>query len=160
MVKIKQDAHIRWTLRRDLLQILDIERASFTQPWTEDDFLQILRQHCIISMVAEVHDRVVGYMVYELGQKKLYLHNIAVATKGVGIGRQLIDKLKTKLSPYKRKTLECHVRETNLESQKFFRAVGMRALRVVRAFYDGEDGQAEDAYLFQYRVQSREFRNG
>jgi len=40
------------------------------------------------------------------------------------------------------------IRETNLSAQLFFRALGFRAVSVLRDFYEDTP---EDAYLMQYR---------
>lgn len=153
MVKTKSEMKFRWAVRRDLSQMVDIERAAFRHPWTEDDFVKMLRQRTAIAMVAEVHGQIVGFMVYELGKNKIYLHNIAVATKGIGIGRGLNETLKKKLLlSSRRKILECHVRETNLDACLFFKAMGWRALRIVPQFYEDENLGDEDAYLFQWRA--------
>jgi ribosomal-protein-alanine N-acetyltransferase len=31
--------HIRWMIRRDMAEVLDIERGSFEFPWFEEDFI-------------------------------------------------------------------------------------------------------------------------
>ena len=36
--------HIRWMIRRDMPEVLQIEAASFEFPWLEDDFIRCLRQ--------------------------------------------------------------------------------------------------------------------
>ena len=62
----KQSVHIRWLIRRDMDAVLEIESASFEFPWTEDEFINCLRQRDCIGMVAEYAEQVVGFMVYEL----------------------------------------------------------------------------------------------
>ena len=47
------DVQIRWMIRRDMPEVLDIERLSFEFAWTEEDFLCCLRQRNCIGMVAE-----------------------------------------------------------------------------------------------------------
>src|SRR5690606_11527131 len=53
--------HIRWMIRRDMPEVLQIEKASFEFPWYEDDFIRCLRQRNCIGMVAEQGERVVGF---------------------------------------------------------------------------------------------------
>ncbi|HEX6986793.1 MAG TPA: GNAT family N-acetyltransferase, partial [Planctomycetaceae bacterium] len=71
---------IRWLIRRDMADVLAIERASFEYAWTEEDFLCCLRQRNCIGMVAERDGRIVGFMIYELHKARLRLLNFAVAT--------------------------------------------------------------------------------
>ena len=54
--------HIRWMIRRDMPSVLAIEQECFEFPWYEDDFVRCLRQRNCIGMVAELDDKVVGYM--------------------------------------------------------------------------------------------------
>jgi ribosomal-protein-alanine N-acetyltransferase len=143
-------AHIRWMIRRDMAEVLEIECDGFEFPWSEEDFIRCLRQRNCIGMVAEHADRVVGFMIYELHKTRLHLLNFAVA-KDVGrrgIATQMLGKLVAKLSSQRRTRIVLEVRETNLPAQLFFRKLGFRAVSVLRDFYDDT---TEDAYLMQYR---------
>jgi ribosomal-protein-alanine N-acetyltransferase len=142
--------HIRWMIRRDMADALEIETDGFEFPWSEDDFIRCLRQRNCIGMVAEQEDRVVGFMIYELHKTRLHLLNLAVS-KGYrrrGVGAQMLAKLTAKLSTQRRTRILLEVRETNLPAQVFFRTQGFRAVSVLRDFYDDT---TEDAYLMQYR---------
>ena len=136
-------------IRRDMHEVLDIERGSFEFPWFEEDFIRCLRQRNCIGMVAEQAEHVVGFMIYELHKTRLHVLNFAVAAglRHRGIGGQMIDKLIGKLSSQRRTEITLEVRETNLPAQIFFRNNGFRATSVLRDFYDDSP---EDAYLMQY----------
>jgi len=142
--------HMRWMIRRDLPEVLQIERQSFEFPWTEEEFYRCLRQRNCIGMVAECDNQVVGYMVYELCKTRIHLLNIAVAApyRRRGVGNKMIQKLVGKLSPQGRTRIVLEVRETNLPAQLFFRACQFRAVAVLRNYYADTP---EDAYLMQYR---------
>jgi ribosomal-protein-alanine N-acetyltransferase len=142
--------HIRWMIRRDMTEVLDIERGSFEFPWFEEDFIRCLRQRNCIGMVAEHGERVVGFMIYELHKTRLHILNFAVAPefRHRGIGRQMIDKLLGKLSSQRRVRITLEVRETNLAAQLFFKSAGFRAVTVLRSYYEDSP---EDAYLMQFR---------
>ncbi len=147
--------HIRWMIRRDMSEVLDIESQSFEFPWSEDDFIRCLRQRNCIGMVAEQDEGLVGFMIYELHKTRLHVLNFAVADDATrrGVGRQMIDKLAGKLSGQRRTRITLEVRETNLAAQLFFRDCGFRAVSVLRDYYDDT---TEDAYLMQYRYQPEE----
>ena len=121
----KQDVcvHIRWMIRRDMMEVLDIETQSFEFPWSEDDFIRCLRQRNCIGMVAEHDERVAGFMIYELHRNRLHILNFAVATefRRRGVGQQMVEKLIGKLSSQRRSRILLEVRETNLDAQLFFR---------------------------------------
>ncbi len=146
-------AHIRWMIRRDMPEVLAIEKAGFEFPWSEEDFVRCLRQRNCIGMVAECDDEIVGFMIYELHKSRLHVLNFAVHSefRRHGVGRRMIEKLIGKLSSQRRSRIMLEVRETNLPAQLFFRELGFRAVAVLRKFYDDSP---EDAYLMQYRHQS------
>jgi ribosomal-protein-alanine N-acetyltransferase len=141
---------IRWMIRRDMPDVLQIERASFEFAWSEDDFIRCLRQRNCIGMVADVDDRIVGFMIYELHRARLHLLNLAVhpAWRRRGVGAAMVRKLVGKLSQQRRTRITLEVRETNLAAQLFFRQQGFRAVNVLRNFYEDSP---EDAYVMQYR---------
>lgn len=145
--------HIRWMIRRDMSEVLDIESQSFEFPWTEEDFIRCLRQRNCIGMVAEFEERVVGFMIYELHKTRLHVLNFAVhpELRRHGVGNAMLQKLISKLSPQRRNRILLEVRETNLAAQLFFRNCGFRAISVLRQFYEDTP---EDAYLMQYNFHS------
>lgn len=149
ILKAPVRVHIRWMIRRDMPKVLAIEHASYEHPWSEDEFLRILRQRNCIGMVAEQGNQIVGFMIYELHKHKLNILNFAVdpASRRNRIGQQMVSKLVGKLSSHRRTKIGLKVRETNLEAQLFFRSQGFRATEVLREHY--EDTR-EDAYSMQY----------
>ena len=126
----KQDlrVHIRWMIRRDMREVLDIEETSFEFPWSEEDFVRCLRQRNCIGMVAEHDERVVGFMIYELHKTRLHVLNFSVdpANRRRGVGTHMVNKLIGKLSQQRRTRIMLEVRETNLAAQLFFRSAGFR----------------------------------
>jgi ribosomal-protein-alanine N-acetyltransferase len=143
--------HIRWMIRRDMPEVLLTETESFEYAWTEEDFLRCLRQRNCIGMVAEQGEKVVGFMIYELHKSKLHILNFAVlpGSRRQDVGTQMVQKLISKLSSHRRTNITLEVRETNLSAQLFFRALGFRAVRVLRTYYEDS---GEDAFLMQYRL--------
>ncbi len=142
--------HIRWMIRRDMAEVLATENESFEFPWSEDEFVRCLRQRNCIGMVADCEDQVAGFMIYELHKTRLHVLNFAVGQdfRRRSIGRQMMSKLTGKLSQQRRSRLLLEVRETNLAAQLFFRAIGFRAVSVLRGYYEDTP---EDAYVMQYR---------
>ena len=150
-VKDRLRVHIRWMIRRDMAEVLEIERTSFDHAWSEDDFLRCLRQRNCIGMVAEHDDRVVGFMIYELHKSKLHVLNFAVdpAHRRLAIGTQMAMKLVGKLSSHRRTKITLAVRESNLTAQQFFRSQAFNATKVLRGYYEDS---GEDAYLMNFRL--------
>lgn len=149
------DPYIRWMIRRDMPEVLDIESRSFEFPWSEHDFIRRLRKTNCIGQVAEIgpkdHEIVAGFMIYELHRTRLHLLSLAVhpAYRRRGVGTALTNKLIGKLSFQRRRRILLEVRETNLPAQQFFRRQEFRAISIMQNFYDDTP---EDAYLMQYQL--------
>jgi ribosomal-protein-alanine N-acetyltransferase len=143
---------VRWMIKGDFRAVLEIERQSFDEPWTENDFVQSLQNKnhrgTAMGMVHEtVADdgliKVDGFMVYILEPGAIRLINLAVApeSRRNGVGRALLDRLRGKLAgARRRKCVTAVVRETNLDAHLWFRACGWEAIKVIRLDEWGEDG--------------------
>lgn len=147
------DVDIRWMIRRDLQEVLNIERASFDDPWTEEEFRKALRLRpaAVIGVVAERNHEIMGFMIYQLQPDHLKILNFAVAlhARRCGVGRQMVQQLVDKLSVQRRRWIEFEVRETNLPAQLFFADSGFKATKVLRKHYD-----TEDAYFMHLRLET------
>lgn len=141
--------HVRWMIRRDMTEVLEIEQEAFEFPWSDEDFTRCMRQRNCIGMVAEMADSVVAFMIYELHRSRLHVLNFAVrrSHRRLGIGTQMMEKLVGKLTPERRSRIVLEVRERNLPAQLFFRTLGYRAISVLKDFYQDT---TEDAYLMQF----------
>ena len=151
--------HVRWMIRRDMREVVAIETNAFKYPWREHDFIMCLKQRNCIGMVvseSEHTSEVLGYMMYELHKTRLQLLSFAVDkdAQRQGYGAAMVQKLVSKLSPYRRTKIVCEVSETNLDAQLFFRAQGFKATRVLKSFYEDS---TEDAYEFEYCVEEPAF---
>ena len=143
--------HIRCLLTRDMPEVMAIERDSFEFPWIDTDFRRCLRQHNVVGMVAEIEDRVAGYMLYELHRFRLEVLTFAVGREWQrrGVGSQMVRFLVGKLCPQERRRIRLIVRETNLPAQRFFQRCGFLAVNVLRDYYEDK---TEDAYVMQYQA--------
>ena len=122
---------------------MEIERASFTYPWSAQFFLQELKVRCARSLLALVDERSVGYVIYWLLPREGDIHNLAVhpACRRQGIGRALLQAVidEARRSGSSRVTLE--VRKSNEAAQKLYQSLGFIAQGVRKGYYsdDGED---------------------
>ena len=154
MPKTRTDIQMRWTIRSDMPKVLEIERLSFPNPYTEQEFIQLLKQRDFIGQVAEIDKTVVGFVIYQLAKGVLRIVDIAVHSdyRHQGIGTQIIDKMKSKLQIGRRSLMTADVRETNLAAQLFFRSQGLKALAILENTYTDTD---EDAYVMAYNLEAK-----
>lgn len=147
----KAQVQIRWLIRRDMAEVLEIERHSFEFAWTEEDFLCSLRQRNCIGMIAESAGEILGFMVYELHKDNLKIANFAVhqSFRRQGVGTAMVNRLVDKLSQQRRKRIVLELRETNMQAALFFRSQRFVAYAVLRGFYEDT---GEDAYSMRFSL--------
>ncbi len=147
------DITIRWMLRKDIPQVEAIENSVFEFPWRHDEFPRCLIRRNCIGMVAQRRDWVMGYMIYSLHKSRLNILNFAVhpLTRYCGIGRMMCEKLKGKLSQQRRTRIIADIRDSNVDAQLFFAAMGFKAAGVMPSYYDETP---DDAYRFRYDLNS------
>lgn len=145
------DVQIRWLIRRDMPEVLQIERGCFEYPWTDEDFMVCLRERNCIGMVCEHSHSILGFMVYELHKSALRILNFAVHedSQRCSIGRQMINRLIDKLSQQRRTTINTEVRERNVDAQLFFKSMGFKSISIIRGYYEDTD---EDCYQLRYTI--------
>ena len=137
------DCHIRWMIRRDMPEVLEIEGDSFRYPWSEQDFIKYLRQRNCIARVAEHNDLIIGYIVYELYSDRFEILSLCVSRtyRRCLVGTKLTRKL-THRTDTSRPTTNAIVADRNLDAHLFFKSCGFEATEVLRGYYDsdGSDG--------------------
>jgi ribosomal-protein-alanine N-acetyltransferase len=139
---------VDWLVRCDLPEILAIEEASFGDPWTKDEFIQVLSQSNRKGHTAHRDDgTVIGFCIYEFSKVDLTILNLAVHPdfRRLGVATQLMARIGKKMK-VERPHLHVDVSERNLVGHLFLRSLGFKAVKVLREHYD--DGA--DAYRFQF----------
>jgi len=97
----KEFVNTRWAIRRDFPTIVQINNQSL--PKITEDYLIRLHRNTQkpVSLVAEIKEVVVGYIVYFIRQNRYELLHICVDCefRRLGIGTVLLNNLKLKLTP-------------------------------------------------------------
>lgn len=143
--------HVRWMINRDMPEVLYIEEQSFEHKMGKDDFLRCLNQSNCIGTVAELDDKVVGFIIYEFHNTNLHILDFVVHPdyRRKGVGRQMVEKLISKLSNECRTNITLVIRERNLKAQLFFKNQGFLAVYILPCFYENN---GEDGFLMQYQL--------
>ena len=148
-----QNLSIRWMIRRDTQQVLEIDSDRFgVDAMNERELVYLLRQRNAIGMVIENDNEIVGYMIYMLEKTYILLERIAVKYERYGIGTALIDRLKRKIgNERQRNRLVAVIPENYLGAQLFARAMGLRCNRVSRGVFLDYFGEPTiDGYAFDW----------
>ena len=125
---------------RDLDEVLAIERASFSNPWSRDMFLWEL-QNAGVSygyVLREPGGAVAAFCTAWIVQDELHINNVAVGPghRGKGVGQALLRfvlRLAAGLGA-RRATLE--VRRSNTAALKLYERLGFRTVGVRRNYYE------------------------
>lgn len=144
--------YMRWMVRNDLPEVAAIERALYTTPWSEQEILEAARPRHVVTNVVEVEEKIVGYFMYETHENRYILLNMGIHPdfQRKSIGRAMIEKLTERLHG-KKTSIYVHVRERALSTQLFFKAMGFRATKIIKNFYENPD---EDCYRMTYKVKN------
>ena len=138
--------HFRPITTADLDELMVIERLSFRFPWSTGFFLQELQVPCARSILAELSNRTVGYILFWILPDAIDIHNIAVHPdyRRRGIARALLSEVigDARQQSLRRVTLE--VRRSNVQAQMLYRRLGFAMTGVRKGYYsdDGEDALA------------------
>lgn len=79
----------------------------------------------------------------------MYEPVIDLSSRRKGIGSQMMLKLRSKLSPYRRTSLRSTVKESNLDLQMFLKAFDMKCVHTIKDYFNSESS-SEDGYRFEY----------
>ncbi|MFC4542497.1 ribosomal protein S18-alanine N-acetyltransferase [Halosolutus amylolyticus] len=134
---------IRPAERADLLAVVRIENASFSQPWPYDAFERFLGEPGFLVAIRD--GRVAGYVVADVtenfGRDLGHVKDIAVhpAHRGSGIGSALLSRSIGVLAAQGADTVKLEVRESNEGAKRLYREFGFEPLRRVPGYYDNEE---------------------
>ena len=138
------DATIRRVERADLLSVVRIERACFSDPWPYDAFEQMVREPAFL--VAEREGAVVGYVIADVtpnhGRDIGHIKDLAVhpEMRSEGLGRALLRSVLARLRGSGAAVVRLEVRESNAVARSLYADEGFAPVRRVSNYYrDGED---------------------
>ena len=126
--------------------ILAIEQANFPYPWDRADFNAMLAVGADLC-VCEAKRQVVGYAVARYFKWGTRIENLSISRSHQhhGLGASLIRYLLRALPAGQK--LQAIVDDKNLKSHLFFRAMGMKCIRIRHDYFCN----GQDAYVFEVR---------
>jgi len=123
----------------DLDGVLEVEAASFTNPWTREMYAWELqnRSVCHIYVVRTPERRVTGFCAFWLVFDEIHINNIAIVPelRGRGIGTALLQRVieEARRLGARRATLE--VRASNEGARKLYERLGFYVAATRRNYY-------------------------
>jgi ribosomal-protein-alanine N-acetyltransferase len=121
----------------DVPQVLKIERASFSTPWSETAFLSEIYNSYSITKVAVSENEVVGYICVNYLIDEGHILNLAVHPdlRRKGIATALIEKGLDELKERGCKSLSLEVRVSNHDAIQFYERFGFRTMGFRKDYY-------------------------
>lgn len=153
----------KFTLRRfreeDLEQVMHINRTCLPENYSAYFFIELYMNYPEAFLVAEVGERVVGYIMCRIETgfsgfgliKRGHVISIAVLPeyRRMGIGEALLrEALRAMVEHYGVKECYLEVRVSNTPAINLYKKIGFEVDRIIRGYY--ADG--ENAYLMRVKM--------
>lgn len=128
----------------DLEQVVAIENANFTAPWTETGFFTYLMREDALFLVAEEGEDIVGYCGVIMAADEGDITNVSVRQdmQGHGIGKKLVEELIRRTGAAEVASLFLEVRESNGAAIGLYESLGFARMGLRKGYYSDppEDG--------------------
>ncbi|HKK08747.1 MAG TPA: ribosomal protein S18-alanine N-acetyltransferase, partial [Gemmatimonadota bacterium] len=110
----------------DLRAVVAIERASFAVPWSERAFRAVLGRRDAVLVVAEKEGSIVGHAAAWFAADEGELADLAVALpcRGRGVGRRLLEAVRSLAVRRGVRDLYLQVRESNEAARRLYASAG------------------------------------
>jgi ribosomal-protein-alanine N-acetyltransferase len=128
--------------KEDVDQVLAIEQASFSMPWSKNLFLSEFRSPNVSTLLVALADgpdrTVIGYIIFWLIADEMYILNLAVAPpfRRERIARKLVIAALKRAFFKGAKRAFLEVRVSNSAAQKLYSDLGFAGTSVRRDYYD------------------------
>ncbi|XOQ17377.1 MAG: ribosomal protein S18-alanine N-acetyltransferase [Sporanaerobacter sp.] len=149
---MSMDILVRNMREEDIDEVLEIERTSFTTPWSKEAFtLEITKNMLAKYVVAEIEGKVVGYGGIWLIIDEGHVTNIAVHEKyrGLGVGKKIMEALIDICSDRNIVAMTLEVRKTNEIAKSLYTKYGFKEYGIRPGYYSDNN---EDAIIMWKRI--------
>jgi len=133
---------IREFKRQDIKRVLDIEKASFNDPYPATILIDIYNLGAGF-LVAQENNRIIGYIIFWIKyEDEGHIISIAVDKnfRRLEVGSKLVRSSLESFKKFRVKLIKLEVRVGNKGARKFYSKIGFKEDKVVKEYYeDGED---------------------
>ncbi len=124
----------------DIDKVVEIERLSFTTPWSKYAFLsEIYNQPISRPFVIENsrENKIIGYVIYWIIGDEAHINNIALHPefRGKGIGEYVLRKIIELIKKAGAKFISLEVRPSNIPARKLYQKLGFRLKAIRKNYY-------------------------
>lgn len=128
--------------KEDIDQVLAIEHASFSSPWSRNLFLSEFRSPRVSSLMVSLADspgrKVSGFIIFWTVEDEMHILNLAVAPefRRQGIAKMLVLAALAHARRKGAKRAFLEVRASNIAAQKLYSSLGFTGIAIRRGYYD------------------------
>ncbi len=128
--------------KEDIDQVLKIEQASFSMPWSRNLFLSEFRSPGVSNLLVALFDNpartIAGFIIFWLVEDEMHILNLAVLpeSRRQGIAKQLVLTAIRLAGRKGAKRAFLEVRASNAAAQKLYSDLGFTGTSVRRDYYD------------------------
>lgn len=129
--------NIRKMTEVDLTEVCEIEKETFSDPWSREDFADSLKNGSNGYLVAEVDDHVAGYCGYWGIAGEGYIYNVAVKKehRNRKIGNSMLKALLEDAKGRGITSVTLEVRCSNEAAIHLYESLGFKASGIRKDFY-------------------------
>ena len=123
---------------KDLEQVVAIENATFSMPWSKDAFLESMNNPAHVYVVASEEDVICGYSGMWGIAGEGQINNVAVREdfRGKGIGFEIVEFLLKEGEKQGLEAFTLEVRESNASAIYIYEKAGFKNVGIRKNFYD------------------------
>jgi len=128
---------IREMTADDLSEVLAIEHASFSAPWTEDHFREEMAVPFCHDLVIYCGGKLSGYMSFAIVHDEVHIRNIAVRrdVRRCGIASTLMGEMLSITARHRVRLAILEVRVSNVAAVRLYEKFGFSVRGVRQAYY-------------------------
>lgn len=135
----------------DIDNVLEVDRNSFTIPWSKDSFFRELVENKVaLYLVAKIENVAVGYIGVWKVIDEGHITNIAVHPeyRGIGIGKMLVSELLSLCEKEGIEAFTLEVRKSNIAAQNLYKKFHFAECGMRKGYYEDNN---EDAIIMWRR---------
>ncbi|EKE31373.1 ribosomal-protein-alanine N-acetyltransferase [Salimicrobium jeotgali] len=135
---------VRRMTTEDISRVVQVERATFPDPWPEDTFLEELEYNpYAVYFLIEDKGKVIGYCGIWLVYEEAHITNLAIhpESRGKRYGQRLFAEVMARAKQAGVLQITLEVRVTNTTAQHMYRRFGFKPGAIKKSYYpdNGED---------------------
>lgn len=148
------EIEIRELQKSHIEELVRIEKESFSMPWSEEDFENLLKHPYCFYLVALTEGQVAGCCGYTESFHEACVDNVVVSDKfrNRGIGQALLRELITRGERAQIEAFTLEVRVSNAPAIHIYEKAGFRSVGIRPGFYEKP---REDAMIMWRRQAER-----